>query len=107
MGVSDEESREEGLTVPMDKGDLLLMHKGVPHRSTLNLTDTVRWSMDLRYQETGTPTGRPFHPDFVARSRSNPGAELKDYDLWSKRWVESLEEIRTKTIKSHRWELVE
>ena len=98
---------DEQLTLPMKKGDVLLMHKETPHRSTPNLADNVRWSMDLRYQETGTPTGRPFHPDFVARSRSNPGSELKDYDLWSKRWVESLEEIRTKTIKSHRWELVE
>ena len=82
------------------------MHKETPHRSTPNHADNVRWSMDLRYQETGTPTGRPFHPDFVARSRSNPGSELKDYDLWSKRWVESLEEVQTKTIKAHRWELV-
>ncbi|MYA23933.1 MAG: hypothetical protein F4Z30_14650 [Gemmatimonadetes bacterium] len=69
--------------------------------------DTVRWSMDLRYQETGTPTGRPFHPDFVARSRSNPASELRDYDEWCRRWVESLAAVQGQGIKAHRWEVVQ
>ena len=30
MSVEDERLREEGLTMPMDKGDVLLMHKAVP-----------------------------------------------------------------------------
>ena len=106
MGVSDEESREEGLTVPMDKGDLLLMHKGVPHRSTLNLTDTVRWSMDLRYQQTGTPSGRPYYPDFVVRSRSNPNSVLKDYDQWCRLWIEALEGNTTSNSRRARWEVI-
>ena len=64
----------------MDKGDLLLMHKAMAHRSTLNKTDEVRWSMDLRYQQTGTPSGRPYYPDFAVRSRSNPASVLTYYD---------------------------
>ncbi len=56
MRVDEETSREEVLALQMDEGDVLLMHKAVPHRSTLNNTDTVRWSMDLRHQWTGTPT---------------------------------------------------
>ena len=51
----------------------------MPHRSTLNKTDEVRWSMDLRYQ-TGTPSGRPYYPDFAVRSRSNPASVLTYYD---------------------------
>ena len=70
--IDEEMPQTESLTLPMDKGDVLLMDKQIPHRSTPNNADTVRWSMDLRYQKTGTPTGRPFYPDFVARSRSNP-----------------------------------
>ena len=52
------------VTLPMQKGSVLLMHKHTPHCSTRNNTDRVRWSMDIRYQPTGTPTGRPFHPVF-------------------------------------------
>jgi len=91
----------EPLMLPMRKGDLILMHKEIPHRSHPNRTDTVRWSMDLRYQKTGTPTGRPFHPDFVARSRANPGSVLTDYETWRDRWVEALE--KSKGIAAHRW----
>ena len=105
--IDEEMPQTESLTLPMDKGDVLLMDKQTPHRSTPNNADTVRWSMDLRYQETGTPTGRPFHPDFVARSRSNPASELRVYDEWCRRWVESLAAVQGQGIKSHRWEVVQ
>jgi hypothetical protein len=59
----------------------------------------VRWSIDLRYQPTGSPTGRPFHPEFIARSR-RPGAELIDHAEWSRRWVEALES--SKAVRAHR-----
>ena len=105
--ITDEElPAGEQLTLPMDKGDILFMMKETPHRSLENDSDTVRWSMDLRYQQTGTPTGRPWHPDFVARSKANPESELRDYDEWCSRWVAALEENRGKAIKSHRWEVV-
>ncbi|MCE2447865.1 MAG: phytanoyl-CoA dioxygenase family protein [Candidatus Latescibacteria bacterium] len=105
--IDEEMPQTEALTLPMDKGDVLLMNKQTPHRSTPNNADTVRWSMDLRYQETGTPTGRPFHPDFVARSRSNPVSELRDYDEWCRRWVESLAAVQEQGVKAHRWEVVQ
>lgn len=105
--IDEEMPQAEALTLPMDQGDVLLMDKQTPHRSTPNNADTVRWSMDLRYQETGTPTGRPFYPDFVARSRSNPASELRDYDEWCRRWVESLAAVQGQRIKSHRWEVVQ
>ena len=105
--IDEEMPQTEALTLPMDKGDVLLMDKQTPHRSTPNNADTVRWSMDLRYQQTGTPTGRPFYPDFVARSRSNPASELRDYDEWCRQWVESLAAVQGQGIKSHRWEVVQ
>ena len=105
--IDEEMPQTEALTLPMDKGDVLLMDKQTPHRSTPNNADTVRWSMDLRYQKTGTPTGRPFHPDFVARSRSNPVSELRDYDEWCRQWIESLAAVQGQGIKSHRWEVVQ
>ena len=96
----------EVITLPMEKGDLLLMHKEIPHRSTVNNSDSVRWSMDLRYQKTGTPTGRPFYPDFVARSRANPTDELTDYEQWCRLWIEGLEEGRRLKVSAHRWQRV-
>ena len=99
--VPDEMPEGEPLPLPVEKRDVILFHKEIPHRSTPNLTDRVRWSIDLRYQKTGTPTGRPFHPDFVARSRANPDSEFRDYEAWCTMWIEALE--RSKGIFPHRW----
>jgi ectoine hydroxylase-related dioxygenase (phytanoyl-CoA dioxygenase family) len=85
----------------MHKGSVLLMHKHTPHSSGRNTTDGVRWSMDLRYQATGTPTGRPFHPAFVVRSQRDPNSVLTDYDVWCRRWVEALAKSKEKRV--HRW----
>jgi ectoine hydroxylase-related dioxygenase (phytanoyl-CoA dioxygenase family) len=86
--------------VPVRKGGVIFMHRCTPHRSTPNYSDAVRWSLDLRYQPSGTPTGRPFHPDFVARSRAHPESVLTDHAEWSRRWVEALETSRG--IRAHR-----
>ena len=86
--------------VPVGKGGIVFMHRHTPHRSTPNYTDGVRWSLDLRFQPTGQPTGRPFHPDFVARSARNPDSVLTNHGEWSKRWVEALE--TSKGVKAHR-----
>jgi len=91
-------------SLPMSPGSILLMHNHLPHRSTRNLTNGVRWSADLRYQKIGTPTGRPFHPSFVARSRSNPSTALTDHAEWSRLWRVALEE--SAGVRSHRWEQV-
>ncbi len=93
-GIDDEdlESREV-VTLPMRKGSVLLLHKLIPHRSTPNLTDGIRWSMDLRYQKTGTPTGRELYPHFVTRSRSRPETKYTDYEDWCRRWIEILGKV--------------
>lgn len=106
--IVDEEIPDvEPLTLPMEKGDLLLMHKEIPHRSTTNHSETVRWSMDLRYQKTGTPTGRPFHPEFVVRSKENPESVQADYEKWRHLWIDSLEKGQQLQVKAHRWEVVQ
>lgn len=86
--------------VPVGKGGVVFMHRHTPHTSTPNYSDSVRWSLDLRYQKTGTPTGRPFHPAFVARSRANPATVLTDPTEWSRLWVEALES--SKNVQAHR-----
>jgi ectoine hydroxylase-related dioxygenase (phytanoyl-CoA dioxygenase family) len=86
--------------VPVRKGGVIFMHRLTPHRSTPNYSDQVRWSLDLRYQPTGLPTGRPFHPEFVACSRKNPESVLTDHAEWSRRWKEAL--ATSQGIKAHR-----
>jgi hypothetical protein len=76
--------------VPVEKGGIVFMHRYTPHRSTPNYSQGVRWSIDLRYQPTGQPTGRPFHPAFVARSRSHPETVLTDHAEWARQWEKAL-----------------
>src|SRR5579871_1141221 len=86
--------------VPVRKGGIVFMHRHTPHRSTPNYSEEARWSLDLRYQPTGVPTGRPFHPEFVARSRQDPESVLTDHAEWCRRWIAALES--SKGIQAHR-----
>ncbi len=86
--------------VPVKKGGVIFMHRHTPHRSTPNYSQQVRWSVDLRYQPTGTPTGRPFHPEFIVRSRRDPSLVCTDFDEWSRRWEEAL--ANSERMKAHR-----
>lgn len=80
----------EPRAVPVGRGGMVFMHRHTPHRSTPNYSDAVRWSLDMRFQPAGTPTGRPFHPDFISRSKSNPQSELTDFAEWDRLWAEAL-----------------
>lgn len=75
--------------VPLDRGDVLFLHKRTAHASLSNTSDEIRWSLDLRYNPTGAATGRSVFPGFVARSRSNPSTELRDSMAWAKMWSDT------------------
>ena len=79
---------DRAIPVPMRRGSALFMTRMTPHGSLSNHSDVVRWSMDLRYNPTGQPTGRPEFPGFVARSRANPETELHDPQTWQKNWMQ-------------------
>ena len=69
------------------------MHHFTPHKTggpNVDVSGAVRWSLDLRFQRTGTPTGRPFWPQVVVRSASDPGTEQRDYEEWCERWKHDL-----------------
>ena len=84
----------ERVSLPMEKGDVLIMHKLTPHGSGPNNTDAVRWSMDLRYQKTGAPSPRPEWPNLVARSRSDPDNETT-YEEWRDAWAAGIAQTPT------------
>ena len=79
----------EPIALPMTPGDILLMTQSTVHSSSDNITaDQVRFSLDLRFQPAGEPSGRPaFAPaGFVARSRAHPDIELHDPVAWARNW---------------------
>ena len=64
----------EIVTVPVPFGSVLLLNQLIPHRSTENRSKNIRWSVDLRYQRPGEPTGMSVvTPSMVMRSK-NPSS---------------------------------
>lgn len=73
------------VTCDMAPGDMLLMHNLTYHRSLANASDTIRWSVDLRYLRDGDPLcGTWNDPDFtwVIRSNERP---ITTYEEWIQR----------------------
>ena len=91
FGIDDNHlPKREVLSLPMKKNDVLLMHKLLPHRSLPNRSQAIRWSLDLRYQQTGLPTGRSYYPNFITRRQRHPEFVLTDYQTWARGWVQAL-----------------
>ena len=91
---------DDRVPLVMESGDVLFMSKGTKHASLTNVSDGARFSFDLRYNPVGQPTGRPWFPGFVARSRANPESEVRDFEEWDRLWREAqaaLEAVDYKT----------
>ena len=88
-GIPDEHVGENRVPLPMKSGDVLFMTRLTKHSSLPNVSDGIRWSFDIRYSPIGEPTGRPWFPGFVARSRANPESELTDPEVWALKWREA------------------
>jgi phytanoyl-CoA hydroxylase len=93
-------SPTDAVCVPVRRGGALFMTNLTPHASFDNNTDTVRWSMDLRYQSAALPTNAPItrlpgevisdptagvpvacyppEADFLVRSRMRPDEVIND-----------------------------
>lgn len=90
--------------LPVRAGGAVLFHPLTPHASLDNLSENFRWSFDIRYNVTGQPTGRSHFPEFVARSRANPQAELRDWRVWRKLWEDARARLAPEPhIPIHRW----
>lgn len=94
----------ESIPVPLKPGSLLLLHRLTQHASLSNRSQTIRWSLDLRYQPVGLPTGREEYPGFIARSRANPAQVLKRFQQWEELWRAARERLAsTPRQLKHRW----
>ena len=62
-------------------GGLILFNNSIVHCSYTNLSDKIRWSIDLRWQDPAKPNGRPEGNECMPIFRRN-GKQVEDID-WS------------------------
>ena len=92
------------VALPVKAGGLVLIDPLTPHASLPNVSDGFRWSFDLRFHVTGQDSGRRHFPEFVARSRSAPEIELRDWRLWKSLWEDARARLALSPhIDIHRW----
>jgi hypothetical protein len=90
--------------LPVKAGGAVIFHPLTPHGALDNTSDGFRWSFDIRYNVTGQPTGRAHFPDFVARSRTQPETELRDWRVWQDMWHDARSRLAPQPhIPIHRW----
>ena len=85
--TEDVEARGRVETLPMAVGDAVAFRNLTFHRSLMNNSVGVRWSIDLRYSVTGTPLDwlaeMGLH-GFVARSQQQPES-VDSWETWRAR----------------------
>jgi Phytanoyl-CoA dioxygenase (PhyH) len=73
----------EIVTCTMNKGSVLLLNNLIPHRSTENYSDRIRWSIDLRWQKPGEPSGMEgIKEPILMRTASDPNYK-PNWEAWS------------------------
>jgi len=95
---------ESAVALPVRAGGAILFHPQTIHGSLVNVTDSIRWSFDLRYNVTGHPTGRPMFPDFVVRSKKDPASVTVNAERWRVLWEEARASLAAEPpVVIHRW----
>jgi ectoine hydroxylase-related dioxygenase (phytanoyl-CoA dioxygenase family) len=74
--------KREAVTLPVAAGDAIIFNDRCIHMSTVNHSDHIRWSVDLRYQPTDQDPLLQHGTGFLARSHKNPHlvAKLEDWE---------------------------
>ena len=74
----------EIVTCEMPMGSLLLINQLIPHRSTENLSDQIRWSVDLRWQRPDEPSGFDTVKEcLLMRTARDPNYRI-DWTAWAR-----------------------
>ncbi|WP_409344441.1 phytanoyl-CoA dioxygenase family protein [Paenibacillus sp. MBLB4367] len=73
--------KRKTVVLPVSAGSAILFNDRVLHMSTPNLSNSVRWSVDLRYQPTDQDPMPQHGAGFLGRSRKHPErvATLEDW----------------------------
>jgi phytanoyl-CoA hydroxylase len=70
--------------IELDPGDVVLFDNLIFHQGLPNTSDTIRWSVDWRFQDATQPTLRPQNGHLVS-SRRDPSAVVRDEWDWARR----------------------
>jgi len=95
LGLSPESiSRFPHYPVAMSPGDLLIFNQRTPHGATSNQAERIRWSIDVRYEQTNTATliGRKF--GFVVQNSDK--TKETSFESWKSVVEGHLEEFNAK-----------
>ncbi len=77
-------------TLEMKKGDLLIFNNLVFHRSLLNRSDAIRWSVDFRFSRTGTSLDGLWHEAIACPVREPHSKQCPtSWDTWHAQWQAS------------------
>lgn len=75
---------DQAVSIELDPGDVVLFHNMLFHQGLPNRSDTVRWSMDWRYQDATQSTLRKAK-GHIARSSRDHGDVVKNAADWAAR----------------------
>jgi ectoine hydroxylase-related dioxygenase (phytanoyl-CoA dioxygenase family) len=104
LTIPDRLLEPRAIPLPMQVGSILCMHRLTQHSSLSNLSNTIRWSFDLRFQPDGQPTGREEFPSFLVRSRLRPDQVVTDFRQWQQLWQDARERLTNEARRpKHRW----
>ncbi len=74
----------EVVTCEMPMGSLLLINQLIPHRSTENFSDKIRWSVDLRWQRPSEISGfEQVKECILMRTARDPSYQI-DWTTWAR-----------------------
>ena len=74
-------------TLEMNRGDLLVFNNLVFHRSLVNRSDQIRWSVDFRFSRTGTSLQGLWHEAIACEVRK-AGSRIPatPWNTWATQW---------------------
>ena len=76
--------RDQVVDIELDPGDVVVFHNMLCHRGLPNQSNSIRWSMDWRYQDARQPTLRE-EQGHLARSLKTPQQIVRGPDDWARR----------------------
>ena len=88
--IEDVETWADIKNIKMKVGDVCIFGNLTFHRSLANISDEIRWSIDLRYSPTGSPLEWLHRkwPGFIARSQRRPES-VENWKIWQAKRIVS------------------
>ncbi|KAK7484969.1 hypothetical protein BaRGS_00023747 [Batillaria attramentaria] len=92
----DVDLKKDVVLCPVPYGGMLLINNMIPHRSLANMSEDIRWSLDLRWQRPDKSVGfYDLKNGVLMRTKANPDLKI-DWDSFEgvDRHIAAVEEMR-------------